>query len=271
MGAIDDVVEVVTLRGGVMRRSRLPTRAVRQSVSAGRLVVPRRGLVALPELDEAVLHALRCGGVLSCASAAAAHGLEVLSPVTQVHVTVPRGVHPARAPGVVVHRRDVPVDGYATSLARAAADCTRCLEPVPALVVVESALRAGVTTDDVLAQLTGRGSGAGRRVVEQADPRSGSGGETVARVALTDAGLEVASQVAIAGVGRVDLLVEGRLVVEVDGYAYHSDYQQFSLDRRRDAALLSLGLLVVRFTWRDVVRDPQSVVATVKRILGVWA
>jgi len=254
-----------------VRRSRLPRYATDRAVASGMLVVPRRGVVALPETDESLTRALSLGGVLSCSSAAAAHGLEVLGDDPAVHVTVPHGARVAAHAGVVVHRRDVEAEGYLTTRARTAADCTRCLDPVAALVVVESALRSGVTKDQILAHLWGRGSGVGRDLVARADPLSGSGGETVARVAIEDAGMSVQSQVFIDGVGRVDLLVEGRLVVEIDGLSSHSTPSQFSGDRRRDAALLCHGLLVVRFSWVDTVRDPQRVAATVRQILDRWA
>lgn len=271
MVVLADVVDEVRLRGGVVKRSLLPRYPTSQAVAAGLLVVPRRGVVALPETSEALMRALSLGGVLSCASAAAAHGLEVLGTTPAVHVTVPHGTRVDRPPGVVVHRRDVEPDGYMTTRARAAADCTRCLDPVPALVVVESALRSGVTKDEVLSHLWGRGSGVGRRLVAQADPASGSGGETIARVAIERAGMSVQSQVGFRGIGRVDLLVEGRLVVEIDGYSTHASRPQFAIDRRRDARLLCRGMLVVRFAWSDVVAHPDEVAATVREILTVWA
>ncbi len=41
----------------------------------------------------------------------------------------------------------------------------------------------------------------------------------------------------IEGVGEVDLVVEGWVVVELDGYIYHCDEYQFGLDRWRDRRL----------------------------------
>ena len=43
-----------------------------------------------------------------------------------------------------------------------------------------------------------------------------------------------------------------RLVVEVDGYAFHSTRRSFERDRRRDADLTSRGYRVVRLTWRQI-------------------
>lgn len=53
--------------------------------------------------------------------------------------------------------------------------------------------------------------------------------------------------------GEVDLLVAGVLVVELDGYSFHSDRKQFARDRWRDRELLKRNLPVARFTRADVL------------------
>jgi very-short-patch-repair endonuclease len=52
-----------------------------------------------------------------------------------------------------------------------------------------------------------------------------------------------------------------RLVVEVDGYAYHGTRAAFERDRRRDADLQAAGLRVLRITWRRLQDEPLAVVA----------
>jgi very-short-patch-repair endonuclease len=59
-----------------------------------------------------------------------------------------------------------------------------------------------------------------------------------------------------------------RLVVEVDGFAYHSSRKSFEEDRRRDAALAGLGLRTVRVTWRQISREPLPVLVRVAQILA---
>ncbi len=67
---------------------------------------------------------------------------------------------------------------------------------------------------------------------------------------------------------EVDLLWrEERLVVEVDGYAFHSTRSAFERDRARDADLQARGLRVLRFTWRQIVDQPEIVVSRVKQLL----
>lgn len=64
--------------------------------------------------------------------------------------------------------------------------------------------------------------------------------ESAAGALLLETGIgPVASQVWVASVGWVDLVVDGWLVIEVDGYATHRE--AFGEDRRRDAELTRLG------------------------------
>jgi very-short-patch-repair endonuclease len=74
-----------------------------------------------------------------------------------------------------------------------------------------------------------------------------------------------------ARVGRyeVDFLWRERaLVVEVDGYRFHSSRASFERDRRRDADLTTRGLRVIRITWRQIVREPEALVARVATALA---
>jgi very-short-patch-repair endonuclease len=65
-------------------------------------------------------------------------------------------------------------------------------------------------------------------------------------------GIEPRLQVRISGVGRVDMVIGDRLVLEIDGYAYHSDKERFEADRRRDARLSARGYRVLRFSYDQI-------------------
>jgi very-short-patch-repair endonuclease len=77
---------------------------------------------------------------------------------------------------------------------------------------------------------------------------------------------------------RVNTRIEGievdfawpaqRLVVEVDGFAFHGGPAAFERDRARDAALTLAGWRVLRFTWRQVTREPERVAAVVGRSMA---
>lgn len=77
-------------------------------------------------------------------------------------------------------------------------------------------------------------------------------------------------QVRILGMPRrtvVDFAVGAaplRIVVEVDGAAWHGDPESRAADRARDAALAELGWTVVRLAARDVFRDVRGCVVKVE-------
>jgi very-short-patch-repair endonuclease len=74
---------------------------------------------------------------------------------------------------------------------------------------------------------------------------------------------------ALAAEYEVDFLwTAQRLVVEVDGYEFHSGRRRFEGDRRRDADLAALGLRVLRVTWSQLTEEPLSVLALIARLLG---
>jgi very-short-patch-repair endonuclease len=60
-----------------------------------------------------------------------------------------------------------------------------------------------------------------------------------------------------------------RLVVEMDGFGAHGTRRAFERDRARDADLIVLGLRVLRVTWRQLVHEPQAVVARIAGALAV--
>lgn len=58
---------------------------------------------------------------------------------------------------------------------------------------------------------------------------------------------------------------EQDLVVEVDGYAFHSSRAAFERDRRRDVELHTLGIDVIRVTWAQIVDEPAALIAMLAR------
>jgi very-short-patch-repair endonuclease len=68
---------------------------------------------------------------------------------------------------------------------------------------------------------------------------------------------------------EVDLVwPEHRLIVEFDGFAYHSDRHAYETDRTRDADLQAAGYRVIRITWRALEDSPEAVLARIARALG---
>jgi very-short-patch-repair endonuclease len=61
---------------------------------------------------------------------------------------------------------------------------------------------------------------------------------------------------------------EERVVVEIDGYAYHSTRSAFERDRAKDASLSAAGMLVIRVTWLQMEREPLRVLVRVAQTLA---
>ncbi len=62
-----------------------------------------------------------------------------------------------------------------------------------------------------------------------------------------------------------------RLIVETDGRQAHLTRYAFEEDRARDAELTVAGWRVVRFTWKQLQRDPARVAATLRSLLSPGA
>ena len=125
--------------------------------------------------------------------------------------------------------------------------------------------------------LTDRRKPGGRRLQLALSERAGREPE-VTRSELEERFLEL---VAEAGLDRplVNVRVEGvlvdflwpehRVIVETDGAATHLTRTAFEEDRKRDQRLTAAGYRVVRFTWRQVIDDPASVVRTLLQLVRV--
>jgi very-short-patch-repair endonuclease len=61
---------------------------------------------------------------------------------------------------------------------------------------------------------------------------------------------------------------DNKLIVEVDGYAFHSSRSSFERDRRKDQELQTAGWRVIRFTWRQITEEPEAVIATLAAALA---
>jgi very-short-patch-repair endonuclease len=60
---------------------------------------------------------------------------------------------------------------------------------------------------------------------------------------------------------------EQGLVVEVDGFRYHSSQADFERDRRRDAELLARGLRVLRVSAAQILHEPEATVVRIGQAL----
>lgn len=258
-------------RGAALLRAGVSRRALDAAVTADAVRRPAVGLYALAGCSREQVARAALDGVLSCLDAARAHGLAVLRPEPLVHVLVTRGSQ-RTWPGAVPHRLGLPPDGAALDLVATLRSAARCAPLATAVSLVDEALRTRrCMLAELLASCAARDR-TWRAVLQAADARAMSGLESLARIELVEAvralGLTVEVQVGLRGVGRVDLLVDGWLVVEVDGFEFHADRNSYREDRRRDQVLSRHGYVRLRFSYEDVVRSGGHLG---ERVLETWA
>ncbi len=120
---------------------------------------------------------------------------------------------------------------------------------------------------------TRRGSGRLAAILEQqqADPAiERSELEGLFLELCTGAGIPRPLVNARVGPYEVDFLwADARVVVETDGRSFHSTRAAFERDRARDALLVASGYRVLRFTYRQVVWEPEVVVRRLCSVLGL--
>jgi len=148
-----------------------------------------------------------------------------------------------------------------------------CAGTVPAMVALESALNRELLSMQSIELIRSLTPAWTHRQLELASPDSDSGLETIARLLLHRHHVAVRTQVWIAGVRHVDLLVGDRLILELDGRSFHSG-EDFERDRAQDLELALRGYLVVRLSYRMVTADwdrtHRAVVELVRRGLHRW-
>ena len=106
--------------------------------------------------------------------------------------------------------------------------------------------------------------------MEIADERAANPFESVLRwLCLQVPGLCVTLQATIDGVGRVDLFDERLgIVVEAESFEFHGSLDAFRRDVTRYTACARRGLVVVRFTWQQVMYDPAYVIAALTDVVN---
>ena len=214
----------------------------------------------------------RLRGVVSGLSAALVWGWSVKHPPLRPEVTIPRTRRIRRtvARGVAVRRLDIPacdVDGIVTTRLRTVIDCSRKLPFDEALCVADSALRQGMSREELVSaadRTFGPGAGGVRRVTHLAHGGADNAFESCLRaIAIRVDGLDVEPQVRIAEpdfLGRVDLADRRlRIIIEADSFEFHGTRRALVEDAGRYNRFVAAGWIVLRFTWEDVMLNPEVV------------
>jgi very-short-patch-repair endonuclease len=226
---------------------------------------------------------LACGApaVVSHRSAAAVWKLLPPEPAdAPVDVALPHGNR--RRTGIRVHRmRSLQPDEVDRQEGIPITTPTRTLLDLAAVLgardlerAAAEALAARLTSTRRLRTLLDRhagrpGVGSLRALVDDRPARTRSCAEEVFLALVRRAQLPQPDANAAANGYQVDFFWRTeRVVVEVDGFAYHASRRSFEADRRRDAVLAAAGVRVIRVTWRQLEGEAEAVIARLAQVLA---
>lgn len=244
-------------------------------IHRGVYAVGHRALTPFGEISAATL---ACG--LEAAGSHSTAGFVlgfVEAPGPKFHVTAPRRRRP---PGILTHRATLhPADRLihdgipVTAPARTLLDLAATLPPRPFKRAYEEADRLRLVREAEMRELLARSNGH-----PGVGPLAALLGETFA-TAPTKLELEARFLELVTGAGLpcplVNVRVEGRLVdaywpgarlvVELDSRTFHRTDAKVERDYATSARLKLAGFEVLRFTWKQVTREPELVLALVTR------
>jgi very-short-patch-repair endonuclease len=239
--------------GGMTRR------VLRANLATGSLMRARRGVYAGLEACDPATRAVAHGGVLACVTAARHLGLWVLDDSTEVHVWLRGDSHAYGHTdcACIEHWDAAPhVEGFGLpSVPRILRQILSCRGIEQFFVTLESALRRGLLNRAGLPWLAAHTNDLAREALRFARYDADSGLESLVRWRLRGYGLEVRTQVRLLAVGRVDLLIGERLVVETDGRENHDGDAHRHRDLVRDANAAIWGYATLRFDYAMIVHD----------------
>lgn len=244
-------------------------RGLTAGVSAGSLIRAREDAYLRPETPDDIVDACQVGGRLCCVSELARWGVFVFEHA-ELHVAVPRTSSRLRGVGRDIRVHWVPTgpNGWGNSaIVECLTQAVLCQPVRAAIATLDSALQMGLIGEEQLGQVFAALPRRLRVLRRHVDAAAESGAESMMRLILRRQGCRVESQVSIPGVGRVDFLVDGWLIVECDSEAHHADWKQLKKDHRRDQAAAARGLVTYRPIAEDIFWHPDDVIHAVTGLL----
>lgn len=247
-------------------------RGLARAVTDGRLLKPRANVYLRPDAHADIVDACELGGRLTCISELRRLGVFVLdTDGLHVHLHENRKKPPKPSRRVRRHwdrlRRTPPVCSVSVEVFDAIVHAVRCQQPRAALATLDSALHLGLLHADDLDELFSALPQRHRVLRALVDARAESGPETLVRLMLRTLGASFEVQVRIRGVGRVDFVVDGWLIVECDSEQFHSAWEDRRRDLRRDQAAAALGYATYRPIAEDIMWRPEEVQAALAGLL----
>ncbi|GAB2452416.1 very-short-patch-repair endonuclease [Conyzicola lurida] len=259
-------------------RAGATSRDLTAAVRSRSLVRVREGYYASPVAEEKLLQAVRIGGRLGCISALEQNGVWVI-PHLFAHVSMESRASRMRSPrnrllplaglnrdGCELHWAPTPradASVHTSSVVNALSHAVRCQPAELAIAALDSALYGKLVTP---AEVHSVFSGLPKHFApleSRIDARCMSGIETIIRLELVALGIPFETQVRFPGIGVVDFVVAGCVVVETDGRGNHDGETYSARDYDRDAKLAARGYIVVRLNYRQVMFERELAIAAI--------
>ncbi|MFD4960639.1 endonuclease domain-containing protein [Microbacterium sp. NPDC058389] len=248
-----------------LKRMGFTRHRLERAVAERRIIRVRKGRYVHGNLDPDLVTVAKLGGRLDCVSLVRRLGVFVWDASLPLHIQVDVGASrlPPRPSAVVCHWRTSRAREFelVADVVEALAQAVRCQGPREAIAMLDSALHNRLIDQRALGLVFARLPRRFTALRGLLDARSESGAESLMRLILRTLGCDVDLQVKISGVGRVDFILDGWLIVECDSETHHSGWGAQKRDRRRDLAAARVGYTTVRviaediFFHRDEVRE----------------
>lgn len=294
-----EVLETGVASVSRLRQLGLSKNDIRRGVSRGSLTRIRKGWFQSASADRQVQAAVRSGGVLTCVDGAWLLCGQRSRAAKSEFASTPTGTQPTLTPRNEVHFR-VPrnsrVKGVSPGQCLLPRKLNEYLEPTVGNGVdtpwncalslisshnlqdpktsleIEAALEAllfkGLISTGQLHRLCEIASEKQTRLLHRLTGQCESYLETALRVLLRKARIPFRQQVWIPGTRiRSDFELERGVLIETDGREFHGFDGAFARDRQRDAQLTALGYHVLRFTWHQVINDPDGTLRAIRAAL----
>lgn len=284
-----NIMEVMTRLGYLAQRRQLGglgfgRHLIDRAIESQQLHRVRPGWVATLDAGQHEVAAVLAGGRLTGASALHSYGIWA-GDDRRLHVQVPPNAHR------VAQRASTPIDAFTPprfAASSVALHWVHAAQPLPSTAfwrvgvtdallqfarhevdeqvaaAVESAVHKRLLTRSQLPELFGRMSQRSRPIRSRLTFAAGSGLETIFRLRVEDEGFTLSQQVWI-GRDRVDGVIGGWLVIELDGDEWHDP----QIDRQRTNRLVRAGYVVLRFGYADVFDRWDETLATIYIAAGM--
>lgn len=267
-----DMMQAIARLGNLAQRRQLGSlgfgrHLIDRAIECARLHRVRPGWVATLDAGQPEVIAVLTGGRLTGASALHSYGVWA-GDDRRLHVQVPPNAHRVVQPAIT------PVNAFRPlrfAISSVSINWVHAAQPLPSApfwrvgvrdallqfakhevdeqvaAAIESAVHKRVLTRSQLPELFARMSRRSESIRTRLTFAAGSGLETVFRLRVENEGYTLAQQVWI-GQDRVDTVMGGWLVIELDGDEWHDPVS----DRQRTNRLVRAGYVVLRFGYADV-------------------